>query len=152
MDKCSYVSWSTEDLMMWNKENERRSKHRFTLQRELRFKVLENDRIVKSGTSQTIDISSGGVAFEAGCLKNGALVELSISWPVLLDETCLMRLIVFGRVVRAGKRSTACTIDRYEFRTQARVCQPQPAARVDSTLRRWAGTLDREMKSVASRN
>ena len=137
--------------MMWNKENERRSKHRFTLQRELRFKVLENDRIVKSGTSQTIDISSGGVAFEAGCLKDGALVELSISWPVLLDETCLMRLIVFGRVVRAGKRSTACTIDRYEFRTQARVCQPQPAARVTSTLRRWAGTVDREMKAVASR-
>jgi hypothetical protein len=138
---------------MWNSElgNDRRSKHRFTLQRELRFKVLENDRIVETGTSQTIDISSGGVAFEAGCLKNGALVELSISWPVLLDETCLMRLIVFGRVVRAGKRSAACTIDRYEFRTQARVCQPQPTARVTSTLRRWAGTVDREMKAVASR-
>lgn len=138
---------------MWNSElgNDRRSKHRFTLQRELRFKVLENDRIVETGTSQTIDISSGGVAFEAESLKNGVLVELSISWPVLLDETCLMRLIVFGRVVRAGKRSAACTIDRYEFRTQARVCQPQPTARVNNTLRRWAGTVDREMKAVASR-
>ena len=138
---------------MWNNElgNDRRSKHRFALQRELRFKVLENDRIVETGTSQTIDISSGGVAFEAGYLKNGALVELSISWPVLLDETCLMRLIVFGRVVRAGKRSAACTIDRYEFRTQARVCQPQPTARVNSTLRRWAGTVDRGMKAIASR-
>jgi|SRR5579864_9567396 len=137
---------------MWNSElgNDRRSKHRFTLRRELRFKVLENDRIVETGTSQTIDISSGGVAFEAECLKNGALVELSISWPVLLDETCLMRLIVFGRVVRASKHSAACTIDRYEFRTQARVCQPQPTARVTSTLRRWAGTVDRGMKSVAS--
>jgi hypothetical protein len=138
---------------MWNSElgNDRRSKHRFTLQRELRFKVLENDRIVEMGTAQTIDISSGGVAFEAGSLKNGALVELSISWPVLLDETCLMRLIVFGRVVRAGKRSAACTIDRYEFRTQARVCQPQPTARLNGTLRRWAGTVDRGMKAVASR-
>jgi len=138
---------------MWNSElgNDRRSKHRFTLQRELRFKVLENDRIVETGTSQTIDISSGGVAFEAERLKNGSLVELSISWPVLLDETCLMRLIVFGRVVRASKRSAACTIDRYEFRTQARVCQPQPTARVNNTLRRWAGTVDREMKAVASR-
>jgi hypothetical protein len=137
---------------MWNSElgNDRRSKHRFTLRRELRFKVLENDRIMETGTSQTIDISSGGVAFEAGCLKNGALVELSISWPVLLDETCLMRLIVFGRVVRASKRSAACTIDRYEFRTQARVCQPQPTARVNNTLRRWAGTVDRGMKAVAS--
>lgn len=136
---------------MWNSElgNDRRSKHRFTLRRELRFKVLENDRIMETGTSQTIDISSGGVAFEAGCLKNGALVELSISWPVLLDETCLMRLIVFGRVVRASKRSAACTIDRYEFRTQARVCQPQPTARVTSTLRRWAGTCNGSQSTPA---
>jgi|SRR5579864_1434135 len=133
-------------------ENERRSKRRFTLQRELRFKVLQNDRIVATGTGRTIDISSAGVAFEAGCLKTGAMVELSISWPVLLGDTCLMRLIAFGRVVRADDGSAACTIDRYEFRTQARVCKPPTPLRVDGTLRRWAGTAEKDVRSVAARN
>jgi hypothetical protein len=129
--------------------NDRRSKHRFALKRELRYKILQSDRIIGNGTGQTVDISSGGVAFEyAGYLKQGALIELSISWPVLLDETCLMRLIICGRVVRAGKRTAACTIDRYEFRTQARassVANNNDNIRLNTSLRRWAGSLERLM-------
>ena len=140
-------------MTMWNNEsgNDRRTKHRFAMEREMRYKVLENDRIVANGTGRTIDISSRGVAFEAPYVKTGSLVELSISWPVLLDESCLMRLIVFGRVVRAGKRNAACTIDRYEFRTQGRVCQVPVQATLNGPLRRWAGTMDRELKPEPAR-
>ena len=45
--------------------------------------------------AETIDIGSGGVGFTIGRqLEAGNFIQLSISWPVLLDETCLMRLIV----------------------------------------------------------
>ncbi|MGA2269536.1 MAG: hypothetical protein ABSH44_13790 [Bryobacteraceae bacterium] len=50
-------------------------------------------------------------------LRPGTFIELSISWPALLDQTCPMRLIVFGRVLRGAGRTAACTLDKYEFRT-----------------------------------
>ena len=101
-------------------DNDRRSKHRFAIERELRFKVYESDRVVSAGLGRTVDISSAGVAFRlAGRVTQGAQVQLFISWPVLLDETCHMQLFVTGRVVRAASDHAACTIDRYEFRTKS---------------------------------
>jgi hypothetical protein len=104
---------------------ERRTKMRFPLQRDLRYKLMEDETVIEFGTGQTIDMGSGGLAFQVDHpLKVGASVELSISWPVLLGESCAMRLIVFGRVVRSWGRRSACRLDKYEFRTQARFLQP----------------------------
>ena len=130
-------------------DQDRRSKHRFAIKRELHFKVIERERVISTGAGCTIDISSVGVAFEAsGKFKPGALVQLSISWPVLLDETCLMQLMIVGRVVRTGKQDVACTIDRYEFRTQARLA-PNPT-RVDQTIRRWIENADKNDLAFAA--
>jgi len=124
-------------------EHDRRSKHRFAIQRDLHFKVLERERVVSTGAGRTIDISSVGVAFAAaGHFKPGALVQLSVSWPVLLDETCRMQLMIVGRVVRTAKQDVACTIDHYEFRTQAKVA-PNPT-RTDQTIRRWIESTDKD--------
>jgi hypothetical protein len=131
--------------------NDRRSKHRFEMRQELRYKVLQRDRIVATGVGQTLNISSRGVAVEAPGLKAGSLVELAINWPVLLDETCRMRLIIFGRVVRADKNVTACTIDKYEFRTQARSGQTTPIVPLNNTFRRWADATVREIKPLFAR-
>jgi hypothetical protein len=88
---------------------------------------------------------SGGVAFTTErALNPGAFVELSISWPVLLDETCPMRLIVFGRILRCTGRKAVCTIDKYEFRTQSRTLQTAPAIRTDTMLQRWADGMRKE--------
>jgi hypothetical protein len=120
------------------KENDRRAKHRFAIERELRFKVLDGESRM-TGIGNTLDISSGGVAFETMTkLLPGALMEISISWPVLLDHTCLMRLVVLGRVVRTRRQVVACTVDKYEFRTQARVPQNQPRRAVELVPRRWS--------------
>jgi len=128
---------------------DRRSKHRFAIRRELHFKVLEGERAVATGSGQTIDMSSEGVAFEAaGKFKPGTLVQLSISWPVLLDETCLMQLMIVGRIVRAAKRAVACTIDRYEFRTQSRLAPN--VNRVDKTIRRWIENVGKDTVSFAA--
>ena len=127
------------------KEVDRRAKARFPIRRELRFKVLDNGSIVSSGMGNTHDIGSGGVSFFSdGEAKVGSFVELSISWPVLLDDACPMRLIAFGRVVRSGGGWSACTIDKYEFRTQSRAYQPSPAVQNDSRLQRWAGSRVKE--------
>ena len=127
------------------KRNERRAKARFPIHRELRYKLLEDDRIVAAGSGETVNLSSGGVGLEVDQpLAIGAFIEMSISWPVLLDQNCLMRLIAFGRVVRCDGRRVACTIDKYEFRTQARTLQFATPIRSDGMLQRWAGNLRKE--------
>jgi hypothetical protein len=100
---------------------DRRTKKRFPFQREMRYKILEHNLSAGVGTGQTVDISSGGVSFTADrSLPADAMVEISMSWPVTLDNECPLRLVVKGRVVRNEGNAVACTIDKFEFRTQAR--------------------------------
>jgi hypothetical protein len=99
--------------------NDRRTKSRFQIRRELRYKVLGKGKALQSGVGSTVDIGSGGVAFHADQpLAPGTSVELSISWPALLDEVCPTRLSVVGRVLRVDGRQAVCTVDKHEFRTQ----------------------------------
>ena len=121
-----------------NRTNERRSKYRFEMERELRYKVTRDGVQVAAGTGRTANLGSGGVAFSTEHdLPSGSFVELSISWPVMLGETCPMRLIVFGRVLRSAQGRAACSIDKYEFRTAAKV-QSIASGRSDGMLQRWA--------------
>ena len=127
------------------RENERRNKFRFGIQRELRYKVLEDGSMIASGAGQTVNMGSGGVAFAAEHqLKTGAFVEVSISWPVLLDETCPMRLIVFGRVLRNAGKKNVCSVDKWEFRTQSRTFQTSGVPRSDGMLQRWADGIRKD--------
>jgi c-di-GMP-binding flagellar brake protein YcgR len=130
---------------------ERRKKSRFPINRELRYKLLEGDTIIEFGTGTTLDMSSGGMAFVTEHqLLVGSFIELSISWPVLLEDSCPMRLIVFGRVVRSNGRQTACTVDKYEFRTQARTVRQIAPVRNDSMLQRWADNIRKESLKAAN--
>ena len=128
------------------KEEDRRQKARFPIRRELRYKLLQDSTVLEVGTGETINISSGGVLFSMNRdFQPGCFVEMAISWPVLLDNACPMRLIAFGRVVRSGEGVTACTIDKYEFRTQARAAvRPISLKRSDTMLERWANGIRKE--------
>src|SRR5258706_15045516 len=93
------------------KSTERRTKYRFEMQRELRYNLTGDGIPSVAGTGRTINLCSAGVAFEAEHeMPPRGFVELSISWPVLLDDSCPMRLIVFGRVLRAAGQSAVCSI------------------------------------------
>jgi hypothetical protein len=130
---------------------ERRLKARFPLQRDVRYKVLEDDRIVAAGEGMSLNVSSSGLAMAIDQqLSPGAFVEVSISWPVLLDANCPMRLNVFGRVVRSEAAKTACTIDKYEFRTQSRKLQLPTPIRGDSRLQRWADGYRKEVMKAGA--
>ena len=134
----------TSQMARAKQENERRRKYRFPIERELRYKMADHGVVVATGAGKTLDMGSGGVAFTAEQqLTPGAFVELSVSWPALLADNCPMRLIVFGRILRCTGLKAVCTIDKYEFRTQARSFQPT-AVRSDGMLQRWADGVRRE--------
>ena len=121
---------------------DRRARRRFAIGREIRYRVMENERAVATGTGNTIDISSRGVSFATGRrLATGAFAELSISWPAALDNDLPLRLIVYGRIMRSDEDKTVSSIERYEFRTQPRTSTV--AARGDTMLRRWADEIAR---------
>ena len=126
------------------KSTERRTKRRFPVHREMRYRLLKDGRILGSGTGETVNIGSGGIAFGIGHdVDPDAYIEISISWPVLLEDNCPMRLIVFGRVLRCDGGICACSVEKYEFRTQSRAFQPA-AVRNDSMLQRWAEGMEKE--------
>lgn len=102
-----------------NGERERRMKRRFQIEQEVRYKMLYGQRIAETGTGKTVNISSGGVWFSAETmLTAGMPVELSMNWPVLLNDSCPMKLMIYGCVIRSSDKGAAVAIERYEFRTQ----------------------------------
>jgi hypothetical protein len=116
-------------------ERERRSKKRFVIEQEVRYKMLYGQRIAETGTGKTMNISSSGVWFTTeNMLTSGMPVEISMNWPVLLNETCPMKLMIYGCVVRSNEKGAAVAIERYEFRTQGKSFQ-QPAIPAGVELR-----------------
>jgi len=110
-------------------ERERRVKRRFHIEQEVRYKMLYGQRIAETGVGKTANISSGGVWFSTdSMLTTGMPIELSVNWPVLLNDSCPMKLMIYGCVVRSNERGAAVAIERYEFRTQgSRTFQQQPS-------------------------
>jgi hypothetical protein len=107
---------------------DRRSDRRYDITLELRWKVIRRRRVLDTGTGTTLDLSSGGILFESERqLPSGASVELSISWPVLLQNVAPLQLVVTGRVVRAAGRRAAIRMLQHEFRTQRTAGDNRPA-------------------------
>jgi len=99
---------------------DRRSDRRYRIQLELRWKLIHRRKVQETGVGQTIDLSSGGVLFEAPKpLPVGLNVELSIAWPVLLHNTAAMQLVILGRIVRSDGARVGLRITQHEFRTLA---------------------------------
>ena len=117
-------------------ERERRTKRRFQIDQEVKYKMLYGQRIAETGVGRTMNISSGGVWFSTeNMLTSGMPVELSMNWPVLLNDSCPMKLMIYGCVVRSNERGAAVAIERYEFRTQGRAFQQQPVIPAGMELR-----------------
>jgi hypothetical protein len=97
---------------------ERRSDRRYSLLLDLRWKLIRRRKVLEAGTGRTMDLSSGGILFDAGRhLPAGLNVELSISWPALLHSVAPMQLAVSGRIVRAEGTHISVRIMHHEFRT-----------------------------------
>ena len=110
--------------------SERRRSSRFPIEREVRYKTLNQRSETFAGSGKTLNISSSGVLFTSDHdLPVGTRLEVSISWPAQLNEKCLLNLVARGRVTRHLKGQLALQIQQYEFRTQSRPGSPQPGSR-----------------------
>jgi len=100
--------------------SERRSSRRYPICLDLVFK-LRSGRLVQRGAGQTRDLSSRGVLFESNVeIRPGTRIELSIAWPVPLNEVAGLNLVVIGQTVRTEKPLTAVEFIRYAFRVRSR--------------------------------
>jgi hypothetical protein len=117
-----------ERLLGLGTDRDRRAKKRFLIEQEVRYKMLYGQRIAETGSGKTLNISSGGVFFTTeNMLTAGMPVELSMNWPVLLHDSCPMKLMIYGCVIRSNEKGAAVAIERYEFRTQGSRSFQQPA-------------------------
>jgi hypothetical protein len=124
-----------ENEIKTTNERERRMKRRFQIEQEVRYKMLYGQRIAETGTGKTLNISSSGVWFTTeNMLTTGMPVEVSMNWPVLLNDSCPMKLMIYGCVVRSNEKGAAVAIERYEFRTQGRAFQ-QPTVQPGMEMR-----------------
>jgi hypothetical protein len=114
---------------------DRRSDRRYDITLELRWKLIRRRRVLDTGTGTTLDLSSGGILFESERqLPAGGSIELSISWPVMLNNVAPLQLVVTGRVVRAAGRRAAIRMVQHEFRTQRTTTDNRSAMMAENKL------------------
>jgi hypothetical protein len=95
---------------------ERRSDRRYNVTLKLYWKLIRRKRVLETGAGITLDLSSGGILFEAGrALPSGGKVELYISWPVRLHNAEPLQLVATGRIVRAAGTQAAIRMDQHQF-------------------------------------
>lgn len=98
--------------------SDRRSRIRFPLELNMYYRVTKGDpKFLIEG--KTINVSSSGVLFRSLELPRlGDKVEVTLDWPLDLNPSCRIRLVVSGRVVRLTGNSAAVEVLGYEFRTK----------------------------------
>ena len=108
----------------WPVQAERRVKFRYPVDLRVRFRyALEGSRF--SGTGVAVKMSSGGILVDSKHqIMEGALVEISIEWPSLLNGEIPLQLVAVGRVMRRGPAQFAVSFDQHEFRTM-KIASPQ---------------------------
>jgi hypothetical protein len=85
----------------------------------LHYRLLKADSVDTQGSGHTIDLSSRSVSFTTEHeLEIGALVKVSIDWPVALEGGVQLRLELKGRVVRSSRKRVVCSVENFEFRTR----------------------------------
>ena len=106
---------------------DRRSASRYPLVLSLQYKVIREGRVERRGSGSTVNVSSHGVLFDADDrLPALSPIELALHWPVLLQGSCGLKLVMRGRIIRADSRAIAMIADFREFRTTRLPTQSRP--------------------------
>ena len=100
---------------------EKRNKLRFPLDCEISFQAGPHH-----GAGRLVDVSSKAVAFRTEAnLPDGTFVQVSIPWPVCL-ENCLLKLVALGRFMNKRGEVVVVSIDLHEFRTRGNPVESPP--------------------------
>jgi hypothetical protein len=116
-------------------EYESRLRRRFPLSQEVRYRRLKGGKVSAWAIGKSLDISSSEIRFLTEyAFKPGEKVEVNVDWPVRLQDTCLMKLVIHGKVVESDAHITTVKIVRYDFHTRA--ANPIPVEQPVATLSR----------------
>lgn len=99
---------------------DRRVNRRYPITLDLQYKLLNKGQAEHTGIGRTLNISSGGVLFEADTiLPSRGPIEVAISWPFLLDGACKLKLVMRGRIMRCGTNPKVIAVKAqyHEFHT-----------------------------------
>jgi hypothetical protein len=98
---------------------EKRKSGRFPVHQDLQYRTIDHRGSMSTGGGSTLDMSGSGIRFSIQePIPLGRILEVSIDWPVRLGETCPLKVVLVGRVVRCEVDWAALSILRYEFRTR----------------------------------
>jgi hypothetical protein len=88
------------------------------LELELVFRRCGEDGESAPIAGKTVNISSGGILFEADSgVVVGEVLQMAIRWPAKLEDSCPIKVVVSGKVVRCSESQAAIEILQHEFRT-----------------------------------
>jgi len=111
-------SSDSRDRSIWHRKNCEepdtcRQATRFPIELPVRYEAGG-----ESGWGEILNISSRGALFttDLGLCPN-ARVKVYIKWPVLLDNSVQLSLIVSGTIIRVEPGRAALAIENHEFRT-----------------------------------
>jgi hypothetical protein len=108
-------------------EGEQRASTRFPIEEDIYYKVYGEDHSVETGTGKTLNISSRGVLFSTErMLVPGRRIEIAVNWPVQLENSCPLKFVASGQIVRSRPGQAAVRIERYEFRTRGAGLKSRP--------------------------
>jgi hypothetical protein len=101
-------------------QRKQRSKRRFLIEQDVHYERLRGTEVVDAGKGKTLNMSSNSVRFTTGlALRAGDKVKVALNWPVLLDATCRLKMVIYGSVVRSDGDSATVRIRQHELRTRA---------------------------------
>src|ERR1700691_5439404 len=101
---------------------DRRISHRFPLRLAAIYRCIGSQFASNLSTSKSLNISSAGLLFATTeTLRWGQAVEVSIAWPVRLDNGTALELVIRGSIVRSTGDDAAMRLERYQFKTRSAV-------------------------------
>lgn len=92
----------------------------YPLKLDLQYRTVSTGtRLPVSGAGRTITFGSREVVFAGDqSIPANIGVQLSVAWPVLLDNRIRLQLVIEGRVMRVENGAVAVRISKYHFRTR----------------------------------
>jgi PilZ domain len=91
------------------------------VRREARYTILEPHKRNAPVTTETLDMSSGGMCLRCtNAPPLGSRMDIAVNWPAVLDNGCRLKLVARGRVMWRSQEAMGLMIERHEFRTQGK--------------------------------
>src|SRR5690349_18537997 len=91
--------------------------HFFPIRTQLDYRLIRGGALVSGGTGCSVYLGSKSVQFEADSLiPLNLLVELSIRWPVQLENRIDLKLQMTGRTIQVSGNRVTLEVLKHEFR------------------------------------